>query len=70
MPSRRVRRAVAKRIQEHPAPCRNCSAIATHFCSNPYVPSSEAYRGMIYPHLLNRSREEAQSPADRFVDGA
>ncbi|MBI1816575.1 MAG: tyrosine-type recombinase/integrase [Deltaproteobacteria bacterium] len=37
--------------------------------SNPYVPSSEAYRGMIYTHVLNRGGHGVQSPADRLFVG-
>jgi hypothetical protein len=36
---------------------------------NPYVPSSEAYRGMIYTHVLNRGGHGVQNPADRLLTG-
>jgi integron integrase len=35
--------------------------------TTPYVPSCEAYRGMIYTHVLNRGGRGVQSPADGLL---
>jgi hypothetical protein len=35
--------------------------------STPYVPSSEAYRGMIYAHVLNVGPSAVRSPVDRLL---
>jgi integrase len=37
--------------------------------NTPYVPSSEAYRGMIYTHILNRGGRGVESPADHLLAG-
>ena len=37
--------------------------------TTPYVPSSEAYRGMIYTHVLNRGGRGVESPVDQLLAG-
>jgi integrase len=64
-----LRHCFATHLLEVGYDIRTMQELLGHRDVNPYVPSSEAYRGMIYTHVLNRRGQGVQSPADRLLAG-